>query len=114
MFGVKCDEVPMHKLCHACNMCISDRFNIHTHHVHGHSGHPWNDPADSVCNHFYTRHPLVLMGPIPIDDVSIFEVELVASVQVRQVCDSLNIDEDHDLCVVAARIDQQWSNLLTT
>ena len=56
----------------------------------------------------------MLRGPIPIDDVSIFEVELVASVQVRQVCDSLNIDEDHDLgsqkgldpCVIAARIDQ--------
>ena len=51
-------EKLIQKLCFVCNFLFLSEFReISMFHVKGHSGHPCNDLADSVCSHFFKHRP---------------------------------------------------------
>ena len=98
-FGTPCSELFVHKLCAACNVLLLKTRDITTFHVKGHSGHPWNDLADSVCTYFFKNRPSVFGHPLPTDAKSLYGFELLATVSCDSVSDDITIDENHEFKV---------------
>ena len=75
----------------AANLCSIEGF-----HVHSHLGHPWNELADSICNFYKNRRPMVYKIPFaPLTRRVCFEYQMFVSLQNTSILNSISVEESH-------------------